>query len=64
MADNVAISNCSSLFFASLLNKNASGFFWPDITQSGLIQFNPWNSKPSMNKKLPPAQHKYLKSVN
>lgn len=64
LADAVAISNSSFSFFASMLNKNATKFFRPDFDKTGLVQFEPWNAEPLIEKKLSPGQHKYLKSID
>ena len=64
LADAVATSNSSFSFFASMLNAKTSQFYRPDFDKLGLVQFDPWNADPLLNKALSPAEHQYLKSID
>ena len=43
-ADLMAISNSTFSFVASLLNRNARGFFRPDRSVQGLVPYDPWSA--------------------
>ena len=47
--DVMAISNSSFSFSAAMLNERASVFVRPSRAAEGLIEFNPWNSEPSLH---------------
>ena len=64
LADAVATSNSSFSFFASMLNTKTSQFYRPDFDKSGLVQFDPWNADPLLNRILSPAEHQSLKSID
>lgn len=48
--DIMIISNSTFSFTASMLNKNAGLFLRPDIDAKKLIQYDPWNSLPLLNR--------------
>jgi len=48
--DIMAISNSTFSFTASMLNKKAGLFLRPDIYAEKLIQYDPWNSLPLLNR--------------
>lgn len=64
LADAVATSNSSFSFFASMLNTKTSQFYRPDFDKSGLVQFDPWNADPLLNRTLSPAEHQSLRLID
>jgi hypothetical protein len=56
-SDELAISNSTFSFFASLLNCNARRFARPRVESGGLESFDPWDAEPFFTTKHPPEAH-------
>jgi len=52
LCDQLAISNSSFSFAASLLNTRADTFLRPDLSEQGLIEYDPWRAEPLLRDEL------------
>jgi hypothetical protein len=59
-SDELAISNSSLSFIASMLNVRASNFWRPRFASAELVRYDPWNSEVLERVQLDAKEHERL----